>query len=62
MFGLVFYIGLGLLSKLMPQIQIFFIAMPANIGFGLALLFLILGAMMTWFLQGFEQTLHLFVH
>ncbi|MGV8996858.1 MAG: flagellar biosynthetic protein FliR [Parvibaculaceae bacterium] len=61
-FGLVFYIGIGLLSKLMPQIQIFFIAMPANIGFGLALLFLILGAMMTWFLQGFEQTLHLFVH
>ncbi|MDO8289015.1 MAG: flagellar biosynthetic protein FliR [Parvibaculum sp.] len=61
-FGLVFYIGIGLLSKLMPQIQIFFIAMPANIGFGLALLFLILGAMMTWFLQGFEQTLHMFVH
>jgi flagellar biosynthetic protein FliR len=61
-FGLVFYIGIGLLSKLMPQIQIFFIAMPANIGLGLALLFLILGAMMTWFLQGFEQTMSLFVH
>lgn len=61
-FGLVFYIGLGLLSKLMPQIQIFFIAMPANIGLGFALLFLILGAMMTWFLQGFEQTISLFIH
>ncbi|MCE9650671.1 MAG: flagellar type III secretion system protein FliR [Parvibaculum sp.] len=61
-FGLVFYIGLGLLSKLMPQIQIFFIAMPANIGLGFALLFLILGAMMTWFLQGFEQSLSVFVH
>tara|TARA_R110000868_G_scaffold151621_2_gene376130 strand:- start:4589 stop:5350 length:762 start_codon:yes stop_codon:yes gene_type:complete len=61
-FGLVFYIGIGLLSKLMPQIQIFFIAMPANIGFGLSLFLLILGAMMTWFLQGFEQTMHMFVH
>ncbi|MGB3810178.1 MAG: flagellar biosynthetic protein FliR [Parvibaculum sp.] len=60
-FGLVFYIGIGLLSKLMPQIQIFFIAMPANIGLGFALLFLILGAMMTWFLQGFEQTMSMFV-
>jgi flagellar biosynthetic protein FliR len=60
-FGLVFYIGIGLLSKLMPQIQIFFIAMPANIGLGLSLLLFILGAMMTWFLQGFEQTLHMFV-
>ena len=61
-FGLVFYIGLGLLSKLMPQIQIFFIAMPANIGLGFALLFLILGAMMTWFLQGFEQSISVFIH
>lgn len=60
-FGLVFYIGIGLLSKLMPQIQIFFIAMPANIGLGLSLLLLILGAMMTWFLQGFEETLQMFV-
>lgn len=61
-FSLVFYIGIGLLSKLMPQIQIFFIAMPANIFFGLSLFLLILGAMMTWFLQGFEQTMHMFVH
>src|SRR3546814_15242510 len=61
-FGLVFYIGIGILSKLMPQIQIFFIAMPANIGLGLALLFLILGAMMTWFLNGFYQTISVFIH
>jgi flagellar biosynthetic protein FliR len=61
-FGLVFYLGLGILSRLMPQIQIFFIAMPANIGLGFALMFLILGSMMTWFLQGFEQTMSTFVH
>ena len=61
-FGLVFYLGLGILSRLMPQIQIFFIAMPGNIGLGFALLFLLLGAMMTWFLQGFGQTMAVFVH
>jgi flagellar biosynthetic protein FliR len=61
-FGLIFYLGLGILSRLMPQLQIFFIAMPANIAGGLALMFLILGAMMTWFLQGFEQTMSLFIH
>lgn len=60
-FGLIFYLGLGILSRLMPQIQIFFIAMPANIGLGLALLFLLLGAMMMWFLEGFEQTMAMFV-
>lgn len=59
-FGLVFYVGIGLLSRLMPQIQIFFIAMPANISLGLVLLLFLLGAMMTWFLQAFEQSISMF--
>lgn len=59
-FGLVFYVGIGLLSRLMPQIQIFFIAMPANITLGLVLLLFLLGAMMTWFLQAFEQSISMF--
>jgi len=61
-FGLVFYMGIGILSRLMPQIQIFFIAMPANIMLGLLLLMVLLGAMMTWFLDAFESTITLFVH
>ena len=44
----------------MPQIQIFFIAMPANITLGLVLLLFLLGAMMTWFLQAFEQSISMF--
>lgn len=59
-FGLVFYVGIGILSRLMPQIQIFFIAMPANISLGLVLLLFLVGAMMTWFLQGFEQSISMF--
>lgn len=59
-FGLVFYVGIGILSRLMPQIQIFFIAMPANIMLGFVLLLFLLGAMMTWFLQAFEQSISMF--
>ena len=61
-FGLIFYLGIGVISRLMPQIQIFFIAMPANITLGLVLLMVLLGAMMTWFLDSFESTVMLFVH
>ena len=61
-FGLVFYLGMGVISRLMPQIQIFFIAMPANIMLGLLLLMVLLGAMMTWFLDSFESAVMLFVH
>lgn len=48
-FGLIFYLGLGVLSRLMPQAQIFFIAMPLNILIGFAILAISLGAMaMIW--------------
>jgi len=50
-FGLIFYLGLGVLSRLMPQVQIFFIAMPANILLGLLLLALLLTGIMAWFLD-----------
>lgn len=47
--GLVFYLGLGLLSRLMPQLQIFFVAIPAQIYLGLALLGMFLSTlMMVW--------------
>ncbi len=46
-FGLIFYVGIGVLSRLMPQVQIFFIAMPASILLGLVLLALLLTTMMT---------------
>jgi len=43
-FGLIFYLGLGVLSKLMPQAQLFFVAMPLNILLGFAVFALALGA------------------
>jgi flagellar biosynthetic protein FliR len=50
-FGFALYAGLGVLARLMPQIQIFFVAMPINIVAGFLLLALLLGSMMTMFLD-----------
>ncbi|MFP4519404.1 MAG: flagellar biosynthetic protein FliR [Oceanicaulis sp.] len=54
-FGLIFYLGLGVLSRLMPQAQIFFIAMPLNILIGFAIMALTLGAIALVWLERFEQ-------
>ncbi len=56
-FGLLFYVGIGLLARLMPQLQVFFIALPLQIGLMLMLLGLTVSAMMIWFLNGFEDFL-----
>lgn len=60
-FGLVFYLGLGVLTKLMPQVQIFFVAMPANIALGIGLLFVLLGTMGLWFANYFTEATAVFV-
>jgi flagellar biosynthetic protein FliR len=48
-FGLLFNVGLGVLSRLMPQMQVFFIGLPLSILLGLLLLVMVLGAMMGTF-------------
>nr|WP_280116332.1 MULTISPECIES: flagellar biosynthetic protein FliR [unclassified Pannonibacter] len=55
--GLVFYFGLGLLNKLMPQLQIFFISIPVSITFGIALLLVLIGTIMNWYLGHFTEQL-----
>ena len=42
-FGLVFNVGLGILARLMPQMQVYFVGVPLSIVIG----FLILGAIIT---------------
>jgi len=54
--GLLFYIGLGLLSRLMPQVQVFFIALPLQIGLGLAVLVLVVSAMSLAFIDSLRET------
>ena len=52
--GLIFYLGLGLLARLMPQVQVFFIAIPLQTALGFFLLALTMTAGMTLFLGTFE--------
>jgi flagellar biosynthetic protein FliR len=58
-FGLLFNMGLGVLSKLMPQMQVFFVGMPLSIMIGFLILFLVVGAMMGTFLDYSGGVLHL---
>ncbi len=54
-FGLVFFLGLGLLGRLMPQLQVFFVAMPANVGIGLVLFAVLLVSIIGLYLSHFEN-------
>jgi flagellar biosynthetic protein FliR len=56
-FGLIFNLGAGILARLMPQMQVFFVLMPANIIGGLILFALLLTMMMGWYLSAFEEHL-----
>ena len=57
-FGLLFNLGLGVLSRLMPQMQVFFVGLPVSILVGFLILLLVLGAMMATFLGSVEGVLH----
>ena len=56
-FGLVFNLGAGILARLMPALQVFFLLMPANIILGLVLFAVLLAMMMGWYLSHFEAHL-----
>jgi flagellar biosynthesis protein FliR len=56
-FGLLFNLGLGVLSRLMPQMQVFFVGIPLSILIGFLILLLVVGAMMGVFLGSVETVL-----
>jgi len=56
-FGLLFNVGLGVLSRLMPQMQVFFVGLPLSIIVGFLILVLVAGAMMSVFLDSLEGVL-----
>jgi len=58
-FGLLFNLGLGVLSRLMPQMQVFFVGVPLSILIGFLILLLVLGAMMATFLGSVENVLRI---
>jgi flagellar biosynthetic protein FliR len=60
-YGLTFYFGVGLINRLMPQVQIFFVAMPLQIGLAFAVLSITLSGSMMLFLNYYEETLMRFL-
>ncbi|TLP48545.1 MULTISPECIES: flagellar biosynthetic protein FliR [Cohaesibacter] len=60
-YGMIFQFGLGLLSRLMPQLQVYFIAMPANILVGTMLFMILLVSLMNWYMGHIEAVLGNFV-
>jgi flagellar biosynthesis protein FliR len=56
-FGLVFNLALGVLARLMPQMQVYFVATPLTIMIGLVILILIINGMMTTFMGHLEGVL-----
>ncbi|PZA09425.1 flagellar type III secretion system protein FliR [Rhodopseudomonas palustris] len=57
-FGLVFNIGLGVLARLMPQMQVYFVGVPLSIVIGFIVLAVVLTTMMGAFLGYFGGVMH----
>jgi flagellar biosynthetic protein FliR len=57
-FGLVFNVGLGVLARLMPQMQVYFVGVPLSIMAGFLIFGVVLTAMMGSFLDYFTAVLH----
>jgi flagellar biosynthetic protein FliR len=57
-FGLVFNIGLGVLARLMPQMQVYFVGVPLSIFAGFLIFGIVIVAMMGTFLDYFIGVMH----
>src|SRR5882724_4007770 len=57
-FGLVFNIGLGVLARLMPAMQVYFVGVPLSIMIGFLIFALVLAGMMGTYLNYFTGVMH----
>lgn len=58
-FGIVFNLGMGLLARVMPQLPVFFVALPANILLSFVILLIVLPAMMLVFMDAFADAIRM---
>lgn len=59
-FTIVFYVGMGLVSRLMPQLNIFFLSLPLQIYLGLGVFLITMPMMILWFMKYYEEGLEQF--
>jgi flagellar biosynthetic protein FliR len=60
-FGVIFFLGLGILARLMPQMQVFFVSQPAQILLGLLIFAGTMFAAMSVFMGSFEAAMSMFI-
>ncbi len=60
-YSLILYIGMGLVNRLMPQMQVFFIIMPLQIAVAFFLLAVVFSAAMLWFQDHVTRTIGFFI-
>lgn len=53
--GLLFYLGIGLIARLMPAMQVFFIALPLQVALGFWVTMISLSATMLWYFEYMEN-------
>ncbi len=59
--SLVFYVMMGLLARLMPQMQVFFVAIPLQILLSFFVMSSVLAGVMLWFLTQFSTRMSNFI-
>jgi flagellar biosynthetic protein FliR len=59
--SLVLYVGMGVLTRLMPQLQVFMIAIPLQIMLALVTLAIVLSSIMLFFISRFEDGMVFFL-
>lgn len=58
--SLFLYIAMGVLGRLMPQIQVFILALPLQIGLGMLVFFLVFSSLMLFWLTQYDEAIQLF--
>jgi flagellar biosynthetic protein FliR len=59
--GLLFYVVMGIMARLMPQLQIFFVALPVQVMMGLVILSRVLGGAMMGVLEYYSESIGRYV-
>lgn len=54
--GLLIYLSAGVMARLMPQMQVFFVLIPVQVLLGFAILALILSSVMMWYMDYMANT------
>jgi flagellar biosynthetic protein FliR len=60
-YGVVMVVGMGLLARLMPTLQVFFVVMPLQLMIGFGLMAVTISASMMWFLEVYRSHLSSFL-